>query len=80
MKVGRSEAVATITPVHWRKMAEESRLGCPMLCERTVAECGKAVEAQKPREVLTGSSDPALAEPVAGIHQGRASSLLALLS
>ena len=67
-------------PAHWQKMAQESRVGWPMLRERIVDLCGKTIEGLKRKEVLTASNDPAMSERVAGIVQERSSSLLQSMS
>jgi hypothetical protein len=52
MKIGRSESIETITAVHWKKMAEESNIGWPMVRDRirqlsqTVAQAIRTVEAE----------------------------------
>ena len=76
MKIGTSESIERITPAHWQKMAQDSRVGWPMLRERMIAMCGKTIEGLKGKEVLAASNDPTMAERVAGIIQERASSLL----
>ena len=80
MKIGKSESIETIMPAHWQKMAQESRVGWPMLRERIVDLCGKTIEGLKRKEVLTASNDPAMSERVAGIVQERSSSLLQSMS
>lgn len=76
MKIGRSDSIETITPAHWQKMTQESRVGWPMLRERIMDLCGKTIEGLKNKEVLAASNDLTMAERVAGIIQERASSLL----
>ena len=66
----------TLTPAHWQKMAQESRLGWPMLRERIVDLCDKAVAGLRNEDVLSAVNDAAMAERVAGIIQKRATSLL----
>ena len=80
MKIGKSESIETITPAHWQKMAQESRLGWPMLRERIVALCDKTIEGLKNSEILAGGNDPAGAERVAEIIGKRSSSLLQSMS
>jgi serine/threonine-protein kinase HipA len=75
MKIGKSESIETITPAHWQKMAQESRLGWPMLRERIVDLCGKTIAALQSKKVLASANDPAMSERVAGIIQERAASL-----
>lgn len=76
MKIGRSESIETITPAHWQTMAQESRVGWPMLRERIVDLCGKTIEGLKSQEVLGADNDPAMTERVAGIIQERSAALL----
>ncbi|MCF7837840.1 MAG: hypothetical protein K9N49_04350 [Candidatus Marinimicrobia bacterium] len=76
MKIGPSESIETITPAHWRKMAQESRVGWPMPRERIVGLCGKCIEKLPSATVLSAANDPAMAERVAGIIQERSASLL----
>jgi serine/threonine-protein kinase HipA len=79
MKIGKSESIETITPAHWQKMAQECRVGWPMLRERIADLCGKTIEGLKSKEVLAASNDLAMAERVADIIQERAASLLQCL-
>ena len=76
MKIGKSDSIETIAPEHWRKMAQESRVGWPMLRERIVDLCGKCIDGLRSQDVLGAARDPAMAERVAGIIQDRAASLL----
>jgi serine/threonine-protein kinase HipA len=76
MKIGTSDSIETITPTHWRKMAQESRVGWPMLRERIVDLCLKCIDALRNKDVVGAANDPAMAERVAGIIQERAASLL----
>lgn len=43
MKIGRSETLDSITVDHWRRMADESRLGWPLLRERVERMAGRVV-------------------------------------
>ena len=63
-------------PVHWQKMAQESRVGWPMLRERIVDLCGKTIAGLRHDDVLSAPNDAAMAARVAGIIQERAASLL----
>jgi hypothetical protein len=60
-------------------MAQECRVGWPMLRERIADLCGKTIEGLKSKEVLAASNDLAMAERVADIIQERAASLLQCL-
>ncbi len=75
MKIGKSESIETITPAHWQQMALESRVGWPMLRERIIDLCGKAIDGLRSEEVLAATNDRAMADRVAGIIQERAASL-----
>jgi serine/threonine-protein kinase HipA len=79
MKIGKSESIKTITPSHWRMMAEECRLGWPMLRERIVDMCDKILAGLRSQSLLSVANDPAVAERVAGIIQDRATSMLTAL-
>lgn len=76
MKIGNSASIETITPAHWQKMAQDCRVGWPMLRERIVELCGKTIEGLKSKEVMAASNDPAMSERVAGIIQERSALLL----
>ncbi|MEI6516414.1 MAG: type II toxin-antitoxin system HipA family toxin [bacterium] len=76
MKIGTSDSIEAITPAHWRTMAQESRVGWPMLRERIVDLCGKCSDALRTKDVRGAAHDPAIAERIAGIIQERAASLL----
>lgn len=72
MQIGKSDSIETITPAHWRKMAQECRVGWPMLRERIVDLCDKTLEALRNEDILSAAGDAALAERAAGIIQKRA--------
>ncbi len=83
MKIGKSESIETITPAHWQKMTQECRVGWPMLRERIVDLCGKAIEGLRNNDVQAqhqtlrhDAGQAAAAERVADIIQERAESLL----
>lgn len=80
MKIGKSESIESITPAHWQKMAQETRVGWPMLRERIVDLCGKCIDGLRNESVLSAANDPAMVERVAGIIQERAVSLLQSMS
>ena len=79
MKIGKSDSIETITPAHWQKMAQECRVGWPMLRERIVDLCGRAIDGLRNEDVLAATNDPAMTERVAGIIQERAASLIQCL-
>ena len=76
MKIGKSDSIERITPAHWQKMAQESRVGWPMLRERIADLCGKVVDGLQNKDLLAATNDLTMAERVAGIIQDRAASLL----
>jgi serine/threonine-protein kinase HipA len=76
MKIGKSDSIEKITPAHWRKMAQESRVGWPMLRERIADLCGKVIDGLQNKDLLAATNDLTTAERVAGIIQERAASLL----
>jgi serine/threonine-protein kinase HipA len=76
MKIGRSDSIETITPGHWKKMTEETRLGWPMVRERLADLCRKTVSASRDPGLRSAANDEAAADRVAGIVEERASSLL----
>jgi len=76
MKIGKSDSIERITPAHWQKMAQESRVGWPMLRERIADLCGKVVDRLQNKDLLAATNDLTMAERVAGIIQERAASLL----
>jgi serine/threonine-protein kinase HipA len=76
MKIGKSDSIDTILPVHWREMAQECRVGWPMLRERIEDLCGKTIAGLRQDDVLSAPNDAAMAKRVAGIIQERAASLL----
>jgi serine/threonine-protein kinase HipA len=76
MQIGKNDSIETITPAHWQKMAQESRVGWPMLRERIVDLCDKTIAGLRNEDVLSAANDAAMAERVAGIIQERAAALL----
>jgi len=80
MKIGPSESIETITPAHWQEMAQETRVGWPMLRERIADLCGKTIAGLRRTEVRGAANDASTADRVAGIIEERASSLLRSLT
>ena len=80
MKIGPSESIETITPAHWQEMAQETRVGWPMLRERIADLCGKTIAGLRETEVRGAANDARTADRVAGIIEERASSLLRSLT
>lgn len=76
MKIGKSDSIERITPAHWQQMAQESRVGWPMLRERIADLCGKVIDGLQNKDLLAATNDLTMAERVAGIIQERAASLL----
>ena len=76
MKIGKSDSIETITSAHWQKMAQESRVGWPMLRERITDLCARTIDGLRNNDVLGAAAVAATAERVAGIIEERASSLL----
>jgi serine/threonine-protein kinase HipA len=76
MKIGKSDSIERITPAHWQTMAQESRMGWPMLRERIANLCGKVIDGLQNKNLLAATNDHTMAERVAGIIQERAASLL----
>ncbi|MDX9792606.1 MAG: HipA domain-containing protein [Kiritimatiellia bacterium] len=75
MKIGGSPSLDVFTAAPWQKMAQESRLGWPMIRERIEALCTKATDALRGSalcEVMTGQME----ERVAAFAQERASNFL----
>jgi len=67
MKIGKSDSIERITPAHWQTMAQESRVGWPMLRERIANLCGKVIEALQNKDLPAATNDLTTAERVAGI-------------
>ena len=80
MKIGQSESIEIITPAHWQKMAQETRVGWPMLRERIVNLCGRAIAGLRDTEVRGAANNAGTVDRVAGIIEERASSLLQSLT
>ncbi len=80
MKIGRSDSIEKITPAHWQKMAQEVRVGWPMLRERIALLCGKVLDGLRNESVLSAPTDAATTQRVANIINKRASWLLESLS
>ena len=76
MKIGKSESIETITPAHWQQMAQECRVGWPMLRERIVDLCGKCIDGLRSKDVLGVAGETGMAARVSGIIHERATSLL----
>ena len=60
MRIGKSDSIERITPLHWQKLAQESSVGWPMLRERIVILCGKVLDGLRDKAVLSAANDPAI--------------------
>ncbi len=71
MKIGRNETMDSITAVHWKKMAEESKIGWPMVRDR-IRQLSKVVAEQiAPVREACSSLNPSKTAEVADIIQRR---------
>jgi hypothetical protein len=71
MKIGRSESIETLTAVHWKKMAEESNIGWPMVRDRIRQIAQTVAKTLRPVEADCASQNPAKTSEVADIIQRR---------
>lgn len=76
MKIGKSDSLDAITPAHWQKMAEETRVSWPMLRERIAALSQKTLTGLQDKGVREAANDTATVGRVAAIIEGRATSLV----
>ena len=76
MKIGQSDSIETITPAHWQKMAQDSRVGWPMLRERIAAICGRTLTHVQDTELRNAGNDIATVDCVTDIIAERASVLV----
>lgn len=75
MKIGRSESIESITAVHWKKMAEESNIGWPMVRDRIQQIAQTVAKTIRPVEAECASQNPAKTSEVAEIIQRRTESI-----
>ncbi len=76
MKIGKSDSIETITSAHWRKMAQDTGLGWPMVRERIVNQAQAVrVELAKP-DLHQATGDESMSKRVADIIEQRATSIL----
>ncbi len=80
MKIGKSDSIESVMPEHWKKMAQEARLGWPMLRERIADLCGRTITGLSDAEVRGAISDVAASDRVAGIIEERATALVKRLT
>ena len=76
MKIGQSDSIEAITPAHWQKMTQETRLGWPLVRERLVQLAQKTIDALREPGVRSAAGENPMGERVAEIIEKRASSLL----
>ena len=76
MKIGKSDSMETITPAHWQKMAEETRVNWPILRERMVDLSQKTLTGLQDKGVRQAANDTATVDRVTAIIEGRATSLV----
>jgi len=75
MKIGRCESMDAITAVHWQKMAEESKLGWPMVRNR-IRQLSQVVVTAIPQiSEVCSSQNPGKTAEVAAIVLKRAEAL-----
>lgn len=71
MKIGKSESMETITPAHWQKLAEECRVGWPMLRERIAHLAQRTLVCVQEKEMRSASDDSVSISHVATMVQDR---------
>jgi serine/threonine-protein kinase HipA len=76
MKLGQSDSLEAIAPAHWQNMAQQTRLGWPMLRERIAVLCHKTIDALQDTAAQCAAVDATAIDRVSGIIEARASSLL----
>ena len=76
MKIGHCDSIDAITPAHWQMMAQETRLGWPMIRERMAELCSNTVAALREPRMRSAAIDEAMVERVAKIVVERATAML----
>ena len=76
MKIGQSDSIEEITPIHWQRMTQECSLGWPMLRERIAQLCHKTLARLSDTGVRGAANNDTTMARVAGIIEERASLLL----
>ena len=76
MKIGHCDSIDAITPVHWQMMAQETRLGWPMIRERMAELCSNTVAALREPRMRSAAINEAMVERVAKIVVERATAML----
>jgi len=75
MKIGRSETMDSITALHWKKMAEESKIGWPMVRDRVRQLSQRVAQQITPVRERCASHNSAKTSEVADIIQRRTETL-----
>lgn len=76
MKIGHADSIDGITPAHWKKMAQETHLGWPMIRERMADLCRKTLNALQEPRVRGAAIDTVMVERLTGIIAERSSAIL----
>jgi serine/threonine-protein kinase HipA len=76
MKIGKGDALEAITPAHWQVMAQETRLGWPMIRERMDELSRKIIGTLQAARAQNKAADRAMVERVAGIIANRAAAMM----
>ena len=71
MKIGKGKSLGEITPAHFRKMAEETRLGWPMMRERLALLCAKIDDAVSDHSFTRDLGDEPMREVVSEVVAAR---------
>jgi len=80
MKIGPGDSIETVTPAHWRKMTEETRLGWPMVRERMAELCLKTITGLRDPDIRCAENAETMVDRVTSIVGERAASLLRSLT
>lgn len=80
MKIGQCDSIDTITPVHWRKMAQEASLSWPALRERLVSLCQALLAALPSQSLHEATGDDEMYKLLTTIVDKRTSALLQALA
>lgn len=80
MKIGQGESLDLVTTAHWQKMAQETRLGWPMIRNR-MAELAKSIlDAMNETRAKSGTIDKKMSDCVVSIISERATAMLQSLN
>ncbi len=79
MRIGDCKSLDAFTPAPWQKMAQEARLGWPMIRERMASLCRKTIEALQDPGIRKAAGNDAMADRVAGLAMERATAMLSYL-